>query len=122
MVRLADGDWFEALPDDLAARLAVVVSNPPYVAAVEDLEPQVADWEPHSALVADDAGAVHLVHLIEAAPRWLVDTGALVLEMAPDQVDAMMAKASDFFAEVDQIDDLAGRARGLVARFPRGAS
>lgn len=118
-VRLAEGDWFDALPTDLAARVGVVVSNPPYVASVEDLERQVADWEPHSALLAEQAGTVHLVHLIERAPRWLVDTGSLVLEMAPDQVAAMMDRARGSFAEVDRIDDLTGRARGLVARLPK---
>ncbi len=121
-VRLAEGDWFGALPADLGARVAVVVSNPPYVASVEDLEPQVADWEPHSALLADEAGTVHLVHLIEQAPRWLIDTGSLVLEMAPDQVEPMMDRAGHRFAEVARIDDLVGRPRGLVARFPRNDS
>ena len=31
-VRLVEGDWFDALPDELRGRVDVVVSNPPYVA------------------------------------------------------------------------------------------
>src|SRR5690606_38267662 len=31
-VRLVAGDWFAALPAELAGRIGVVVSNPPYVA------------------------------------------------------------------------------------------
>jgi release factor glutamine methyltransferase len=117
-VRLARGDWFEALPSELAGRLGVVVSNPPYVASVDDLEPQVAGWEPMSALVAEADGTAHLTHLIDHAPGWLLDGGALVLEMAPDQVESMVDRARSRFVEVEHIVDLAGRARGLVARSP----
>ncbi len=118
-VRLAAGDWFEALPLDLVGKLGVVVSNPPYVSAAEDLEPQVARWEPERALVAPQAGTAHLVQLIEEAPRWLVPTGALVLEMAPDQVAPMAERAARGFAEVSTIADLAERPRGIVASHPR---
>ncbi len=118
-VRLAEGDWFDALPLDLAGRLGVVVSNPPYVADPEDLEPQVARWEPRRALVAPEAGTAHLVQLIEEAPRWLVPSGALVLEMAPDQVAAMAERAAAGFAEVATIEYLADRPRGIVATHPR---
>ncbi|MGH1489928.1 MAG: peptide chain release factor N(5)-glutamine methyltransferase [Acidimicrobiales bacterium] len=121
-VRLAEGDWFGALPSELVDRVAVVVSNPPYVASPDDLEPQVAAWEPISALVAEEAGTAHLVRLIDEAPRWLIATGSLVLEMAPDQVDSMMDRAAERFEQIEQIDDLAGRARGLVARFPRNGT
>lgn len=118
-VMLVEGDWFEALPADLAGAVGVVVSNPPYVAAVEELEAQVAAWEPMSALLADDDGISHLVHLVETAPRWLRDDGALVLEMAPDQVDAIAAQAEQRFVDVMTIIDLAERPRGVVARRPR---
>lgn len=119
LVRVAEGNWFEALPAELAGRLGVVVSNPPYVADAADLEPQVARWEPASALVAPTAGTAHLAQLIDEAPRWLHPSGALVLEMAPDQVQSMVDRASAHFDEVEAVDDLAGRPRGLVARKPR---
>ncbi|HLF40441.1 MAG TPA: HemK/PrmC family methyltransferase, partial [Acidimicrobiia bacterium] len=34
-VHLAEGSWFDALPDDLCRRFHVIVSNPPYVAEGE---------------------------------------------------------------------------------------
>ncbi len=40
-VRLVEGDWFEALPADLAGRIAVIVSNPPYVAEGDALPDDV---------------------------------------------------------------------------------
>ncbi len=117
-VRLAEGNWFEALPSELAGSLGVVVSNPPYVASEADLEPQVAGWEPSEALLAPDAGTAHLVTLIEHAPLWLMPAGALVLEMAPDQVPSMVDRAAALFGEVAAVEDLAGRPRALVARHP----
>lgn len=118
-VRIAEGDWFEALPAELAGRVDVIVSNPPYVASVDDLEEQVAAWEPHRALVADDGGTAHLVHLIDGACEWLTGGGALVLEMAPDQVESMVARSGERFVEVEVVIDLAGRERAVVARSPR---
>ena len=95
-----------------------MVSNPPYVASEADLEPQVAGWEPSEALLAPDAGTAHLVTLIEHAPLWLMPAGALVLEMAPDQVPSMVDRAAALFGEVAAVEDLAGRPRALVARHP----
>jgi release factor glutamine methyltransferase len=118
-VRLAEGRWFDAVPPDLAGTLAVVVSNPPYVASVDDLEPGMAAREPEMALLADDEGRADLIELIDEAPSWLAPVGALVLEMDPRQVPAMVARAGTRFAEVEAFADLVGRARGLVARRPR---
>ena len=116
-VKVADGEWFGALPPELAGTIGVVVSNPPYVSAVEDLEPQVAAWEPMAALLADNNGISDLEAIINQAPLWLKPGGALVLEMAPDQVAPVSALAAELFAEVETVIDLAGRARGLVGRL-----
>lgn len=116
--RVVAGDWFAALPTELAGRVAVVVSNPPYVADDDEIEAQVVEWEPLGALFAPNAGTAHLRHLITSAPGWLSTDGALVLEMAPTQVDAMAALGSEHFDRVDTIVDLAGRDRGLILRRP----
>ncbi|MEM9561618.1 MAG: peptide chain release factor N(5)-glutamine methyltransferase [Actinomycetota bacterium] len=117
-VRLAEGHWFSALPDELVGSLAVVVSNPPYVASPDDLEPVVAAWEPPGALLADAEGRADLLHLVDAAPRWLVADGALVLELDPSQASVVAERAATRFARVDTVDDLAGRTRAVVASGP----
>ena len=117
-VRLAEGHWFDALPPELAGSITVVVANPPYVASLDDVEPDVAAWEPAIALLADDDGRADLIHLVDRAPDWLTADGALVLEMDPGQVPTIEARARARFADVDVIEDLAGRRRGIVARRP----
>ena len=118
-VAVAEGSWFDALPDDLCGRLGVIVANPPYIADDEDLPAEVRAWEPPGALRAGPLGTEHLDHLIAGAPAWLAPRGALVLEMAPSQTAAAAAAAGDRFAEVAVHRDLAGLDRAVVARRPR---
>ncbi len=120
-VHLAAGSWFDALPGSLAGRLAMVVSNPPYVSDPEwaGLDATVRDHEPRQALVGGPVGTEQIDRLLIEAPRWLVRWGALVLEVAPHQADgAARAAMVRGFDAVMVRSDLAGRQRVLVARCP----
>lgn len=116
-VRLAAGDWFGALPEELRGAVDLVVANPPYVAAGEVLPAEVADWEPAGALVAGLTGLEAVAEVVAGAPRWLRRPGVVVVEIAPHQAEAAiaMARAAGFVA-VDVRPDLAGRPRALVGR------
>jgi release factor glutamine methyltransferase len=119
-VRLAEGSWWDALDPALAGTLALVVSNPPYLAEHEHagLDPVVRDHEPKRALVAGPTGLEALTEILDGATTWLDRPGTLVLEHAPDQGDALAAHARARGArEVVHHDDLAGRRRVLVARW-----
>ncbi len=119
-VQLCEGHWFDALErhrPDLAAGVDVIVSNPPYIAAGEDLPPEVADFEPVGALVAGARGTESLEQLVRGASRWLRSDGVLVLECAPRQAPAVAALArAHAFPSVDVVPDLTGRDRAVVAR------
>lgn len=118
-VTLVEGSWFEALPTELAGTLAVVVSNPPYVARNEELPAEVRDWEPTGALVAGPTGLEAIEELLAGAGAWLAPGGALVLELAPHQSDAARRSArAHGYASVEIGSDLAGRDRVIVARRP----
>lgn len=119
-VRLAEGRWFEALPADLAGRIDVIVSNPPYVADGEsdDLPAEVREWEPHVALFAGPTGLEDVEHLVDEAPRWLARPGSLLVEMAPHQVaQARRYALAAGFSSATVWPDLAGRDRVLLARL-----
>jgi release factor glutamine methyltransferase len=118
-VRIAEGEWFAALPAELAGAVDVVVSNPPYVALGDDLPPVVRDWEPPSALFAGADGLDDLRVLVAEAPIWLAPGGALVLELASTQAAALAALAlAHGFAQAEVRPDLSGRDRAVVARLP----
>jgi release factor glutamine methyltransferase len=118
-VRLAQGDWFDALPAELAGTIDLVVTNPPYVATDADVPAAVTDWEPSSALFSGPDGTDDLRHLLDQAPSWLTPDGVFVAEFSPEQADLLLAAAAAGFEEVSVEPDLTGRARVLVARRPR---
>ena len=116
-VRLAQGDWFAALPDELRGTIDVIVANPPYVADGDELPDEVARWEPTEALYAGGDGLDDVRRIIGDAPDWLRQPGALVVELAPTQADAVTALAhAAGFGDVKVRPDYTGRLRYLVAR------
>jgi release factor glutamine methyltransferase len=118
-VRLVEGSWFDALPDDLRGRLALVVANPPYIAEheIESLPVEVVGYEPRDALVSGPTGLEAIEQLVREAPRWLATGASLVVEIAPHQSEAASAVATAAgFPDVVVRDDLVGRPRVLVAR------
>ena len=118
-VRLADGDWFGALPAALAGGLDLVVSNPPYVGTDDPLEASVRDFEPAVALFAGPDGLDAVRVLVAGAGRWLRPGGRLVLEIGAGQglAAAALARAAGL-ATVEVQADLAGRDRVLTAARP----
>lgn len=118
-VSIVEGSWFSGLDGEMAGTFDVIVSNPPYVATGDEVEPIVRDWEPMSALYAGDDGLDDLRAIVADAPRWLAPWGALVLEMDPRQTAIVADLAGAVgFADVEVRRDLAGRDRAVVARMP----
>ena len=116
-VELRAGALYEPVAED--ERFDVVVSNPPYVAEGEadSLEPEVARWEPGSALWAGASGLDVLEPLVAAAASRLADRGLLALEVGAGQTDAVAAlvRAAGAFSEPRVRKDLAGRPRIVLA-------
>ena len=83
----------------------VVVSNPPYVAEAEVLEPQVARYEPRAALYAGPTGLEIYQRLIPQAREHLRPRGWLLLEMGFGQSAALRRLLVDW-CSVDIIEDL----------------
>jgi len=116
-VRLVEGDWFRALPDELRGTVDLVVANPPYVADADELPAVVRAWEPTDALLAGPDGLDDLRRIVAEAPGWLSRPGVLVVELAPDQAPVVAELARDAgFTEVRVRVDLTGRDRMVVAR------
>lgn len=116
-VRIAVGQWFDALPTGTALDLAV--ANPPYIA---DGSPMVDDavrtWEPERALFSGPDGLDDIRRVVADAPRWVRPRGWLVLEIGADQggaVESLLRTGG--YEHVEIRPDLAGRDRVALGQI-----
>jgi release factor glutamine methyltransferase len=113
-------DRLTLLPSDLLAAVGsegfdAVVANPPYIAAGEVLEPQVANYEPHSALYAGPTGLEIYERLIPQAARVLKPGGWLMLEIGYGQSPALR-NLMHGWAVVTLVNDLQGIPRVVLGQ------
>lgn len=87
---LVASDCFEALWPS-GAHFQMIVSNPPYVAedALTQLQREVRDHEPRSALTPGGDGLSIIRRLLLEAPLYLESGGHLLLEIGFDQHEAI---------------------------------
>jgi release factor glutamine methyltransferase len=108
---LLRGDWTEGLAD---ASFDLVVSNPPYIASavIEELEPEVRQYEPRLALDGGPDGLDAYRRLAPEIIRVLKPGGRFAVEIGYDQkaaVEALFRRAGA--AEVRTRRDLSDRDR-----------
>jgi release factor glutamine methyltransferase len=97
------------------ASFDMIVSNPPYVAESEVLEPQVRDFEPIIALYAGADGLSVYRRLVPQADGALKPGGWLLMEMGHGQHDAL-AEMLASWSNVSFMNDLQGIPRVACAQ------
>jgi release factor glutamine methyltransferase len=121
-LRLGVAERIEFVISDLlggigSADFDLIVSNPPYVAEGEWLEPQVSAFEPRSALYAGPEGLEIYRRLIPQAQAALRPGGWLLMEIGHNQRDAL-ADMLRVWENVSFVDDLRGIPRVACAQKP----
>lgn len=104
-----NGNLFEPIPD--GTRYDIITCNPPYIAISEreKLAPEITDFEPHKALFAEKEGLDLIEKIITTAPKYLVDSGSLIVEFGLGQGSIIRQVAdSAGFAGVKLIKDYSG--------------
>jgi len=103
-------DWTDAL----GSGFDLVLANPPYVATGASLPADVADFEPHQALFAGEAGLDDYAIIIPALAKLLSPTGKALLEIGFDQADpvSQLALKNGYHVEIKQ--DLSGNDRLVI--------
>ena len=113
----AESHWFAALAGQ---RFALIVSNPPYIAAADPhLSQGDVRFEPSSALVAGIDGLDDIRQIIQQAPEHLNAAGWLLLEHGFDQAEAvrdLLDKRG--FVQVQSRRDLGGHQRISLGQWP----
>lgn len=118
-VKIAHGSWWSALPSELAGSIDLAVCNPPYIAVGDpEVATDVIEWEPHSALFADDDGLADIRAVLADAKRWLRVGGTLLFEIGYRQAaEVTRDMVASGFVEVVTHRDLAGRDRFVLGKL-----
>lgn len=123
-VALVEADLLSAFRG--LGEFSLIVSNPPYVSRYDldnNLEPEVAMYEPRLALDGGSGGMDYILHIRHESPKHLCPGGQLFLEIGSDQGDAVLElfkqelEDCPNFIEVAILVDYAGRDRVLHARM-----
>jgi release factor glutamine methyltransferase len=117
-VLLVNGDWLTAIKQK--RRFALVVSNPPYIAAatLDTLQPEVREFEPYRALSGGADGLSEIRALAAQVHPVMLAGGLFFMEIGADQQEAVL-KIFSSFPEYDRLQvhsDLAGLPRIFQAR------
>lgn len=117
-VSFVQGDLFE----NINGKYDLIVSNPPYIKTSEigHLEPEVREHDPILALDGKEDGLYFYRSIIDQAPAYLTDNGALYFEIGYDQaadIKEMMEERG--FAGVTVKKDLTGLDRVVYGVYNR---
>lgn len=120
-IRFLEGNLFQPLKElDIRGAVDIIVSNPPYVQSGDhaSLQPEVRDFEPELALIAGPRGTEIHQKIINEAPEYLKQHGALIMELGLGQAEllARMAQKTGAYGVPEVLKDLAGIERVIVAK------
>jgi release factor glutamine methyltransferase len=108
------GSWAEAVD----ARFDLILCNPPYIESDAQLVPDVADYEPASALYAGPDGLDAYRALVPELPRLLAPDGLAVLEVGSAQAGSVSRLVEEQDLRIRTVRDLAGLDRCLAVMGP----
>jgi release factor glutamine methyltransferase len=115
-VEILMGSLLDPVPQELEGRLDLLVSNPPYVTALEyDALPEEVKAEPYSALVG---GIEFHSALVDLAGTWLRPGGWLQVEIGASQGPDVVDLFARLLSRVEVLPDLLGRDRFVRGMLP----
>ena len=118
-IEWVEGDLLLSLRDrGLAGKVDVIVSNPPYIAETDwlDLQPEVRDFEPRSALIGGPTGTEFHERLLRESMEFLAPGGTLVMEIGQGQLPVVqrMAEQTGGYEALRAVKDEAGIERVVI--------
>ena len=121
-IRFRAGDLFGPV-EELTRWFQVLVSNPPYVtqSEMDNLPPEVREWEPRLALCGGSDGLDFYRRIIQEGPLYLAEEGFVALEIGAGMAEAVyrLFVAAGCYSTPSVYQDLAGRDRVVVAQLNR---
>jgi release factor glutamine methyltransferase len=104
-------DWWSHI--EAGKQYDLIVSNPPYLTTAElaSAEPEVSQFEPHTALVSGTEGLHALQAIFEQLQQRLLPDGLCFLETGIDQDSALQRACQQAGLQGQSYPDLSGRTR-----------
>jgi release factor glutamine methyltransferase len=123
-VTFLKGSLFKPLKALFASRRSpaifdLIISNPPYIQSrdIENLQPEIREWEPAAALDGGGDGLDYYSIIIPEARNYLGEDGFLIMEIGMGQAKDIKEMAENAgFRRVSLVKDYAGIERILIAR------
>ena len=114
--RILRANWHEnGWAEDLG-KFDLIIANPPYVETSANLDSDVADFEPASALFAGQDGLDDYRAIIPQLNQLCTENSAIVLEIGASQAAQVTQIAQENGYSVEMRRDLANRPRVLILR------
>lgn len=98
----------------------IILSNPPYIRpdVIAELESDVKDYEPKTALCGGEDGLLFYRHIAKEAGKWLRRPGLLAFEIGYDQEEKVKQLLwENGFTEIECRKDLANNPRVVVGHL-----
>ena len=116
------GDMYEAIePLGLDGEIDLIISNPPYVSLKEmaQLQPEIREYEPESALYGGEDGLDFYRSIIDEAPFYLSNGGLLIMEIGYGEAERVkdLIEQEDVFEHIEVKKDLAGIERLIKGTY-----
>jgi len=123
-IQFHHGSWFSPL-SHLQGKIGAMVSNPPYIptATLAELDPEVVQHEPKTALDGGKDGLDAIRHLIDTAPKFLQNGGLWLIEMEAREGEAVqqLLRENGNYHKIEIRQDLAGIDRFALAYVKKAA-
>ena len=113
-ITLLQGDMLQPLIDK-GIRLDILVSNPPYIPADQQVQESVADYEPHVALFGGEDGLFFYRRIFDDALKVIKEHSFMAFEIGYDEKHALLALCKQYFPndKYEVLKDINGKNRML---------
>ncbi len=118
-IEFKQATWLENMTNGLLSPFDMIVSNPPYIPNkdIEQLEPDVAQFDPHLALSGGEDGLDAYRQLLPQLSGHIKASGLILLEIGWNQAtDVADIGARAGFIHCETLKDLAGHDRVVLFR------
>ncbi len=106
-INILKSDIFE----NVLSRYDLIISNPPYISLTdyEELPTEIKNFEPRSALLADNNGLFFYNKILQNAKEYLTESGKIYFEIGYDQAEEITEIAKEKgFSDIRVFKDLNG--------------